>query len=127
MPDLVRKDRARVNGGELLRLLLADKRSPATKRAYAAQGEALLKYLRPRTVNVAMAGLAAVLRLPDRAPDLAIAREAAALGLAPTPLSLWYASKASARPGLLLGIATSPLRRIAASSDRLLQIIDRLT
>ena len=97
-----------------------------TKRAYAAQGEALLKYLRPRTVNVAMAGLAAVLRLPDRAPDLAIAKEAAALGLAPTPLSLWYASKASARPGLLLGIATSPLRRIAASSDRLLQIIDRL-
>ncbi|QOZ76839.1 PLP-dependent aminotransferase family protein [Bradyrhizobium sp. CCBAU 53351] len=98
-----------------------------TKRAYAAQGEALLKHLRPRTVNVAMAGLAAVLRLPDQAPDLAIAREAAALGLAPTPLSLWYASKASARPGLLLGIATSPLRRIAASSDRLLQIIDRLT
>lgn len=36
MSDLVRRDRARVNGGELLRLLLADKRSPATKRAYAA-------------------------------------------------------------------------------------------
>lgn len=36
MSDLVRKDRARVNGGELLKLLLADKRSPATKRAYAA-------------------------------------------------------------------------------------------
>ena len=98
-----------------------------TKRTYAAQGDALLKYLRPRTANLAIAGLAAVLRLPDRASDLAIAREAAPLGLAPTPLSLWYASKASARPGLLLGIATSPLRRIEVSCDRLLEIIDRLS
>lgn len=97
-----------------------------TKRVYAAQGDALLKYLRPRTANVAIAGLAAVLRLPEGAADLAIAREAAPLGLAPTPLSLWYASKGSARPGLLLGVATSPLKRIEASCDRLLQIIDRL-
>ncbi|WP_027575619.1 PLP-dependent aminotransferase family protein [Bradyrhizobium sp. WSM1743] len=97
-----------------------------TKRVYAAQGDALLKYLRPRTANVAIAGLAAVLRLPEGAPDLAIAREAAPLGLAPTPLSLWYAAKRSVRPGLLLGVATSPLKRIEASCDRLLQIIDRL-
>ncbi|MGT2500724.1 MocR-like pyridoxine biosynthesis transcription factor PdxR [Bradyrhizobium guangxiense] len=98
-----------------------------TKRAYAAQGDALLRYLRPRTANVAIAGLAAVLRLPDRASDVAIAREAAPLGLAPTPLSLWYASKATSRPGLLLGIATAPLKRIEMASDRLLEIIDRLT
>jgi len=97
-----------------------------TKRVYAAQGDALLKYLRPRTANVAIAGLAAVLRLPKGAADLAIAREAAPLGLAPTPLSLWYATKGSVRPGLLLGVATSPLKRIEASCDRLLQIIDRL-
>ncbi|MDA9422762.1 MULTISPECIES: MocR-like pyridoxine biosynthesis transcription factor PdxR [Bradyrhizobium] len=98
-----------------------------TKRAYAAQADGLLKYLRPRTANVAIAGLAAILRLPEGAPDLAIAREAAPLGLAPTPLSLWYASKGSVRPGLLLGVATSPHKRIEASCDRLLQIIDRLT
>jgi integrase/recombinase XerC len=36
MSELVRRERAAVNGGELLRLLLADKRSPSTKRAYAA-------------------------------------------------------------------------------------------
>jgi integrase/recombinase XerC len=36
MSELVRRERATVNGGELLRLLLADKRSAATKRAYAA-------------------------------------------------------------------------------------------
>lgn len=96
-----------------------------TKRVYAAQGEALLKLLRARTENVALAGLAAILRLPDGAPDLSIAREAASFGLAPTPLSLWYASKASARSGLLLGIATSPQKRIEASCERLFQIIDR--
>lgn len=96
-----------------------------TKRVYAAQGDALLKQLRTRTANVALAGLAAVLRLPDGAPDLAIAREAASFGLAPTPLSLWYASKASAQPGLLLGVATSPLKRIEASCEKLFQVISR--
>lgn len=34
--ELQRRDQARVNGNELVRLLLADKRSPATQRAYAA-------------------------------------------------------------------------------------------
>ncbi|WP_441236471.1 MocR-like pyridoxine biosynthesis transcription factor PdxR [Bradyrhizobium sp. 930_D9_N1_4] len=96
-----------------------------TKRVYAAQGDALFKQLHARTTNVTLAGLAAVLRLPDGAPDLAIAREAASFGLAPTPLSLWYASKASARPGLLLGIATSPQRKIEVSCGRLFQIISR--
>jgi GntR family transcriptional regulator/MocR family aminotransferase len=71
--------------------------------------------------------LAAILRLPDGAQDLAIARQTMSFGLAPTPLSLWYASAASARPGLLLGIATSPQKRIEAACDRLLQIIDDLT
>src|SRR2546423_1730025 len=36
MSNLARRDQARVTGAELLRLLLADKRSAATKRAYAA-------------------------------------------------------------------------------------------
>jgi len=98
-----------------------------TKRVYAAQADALLKYLRPRAADVELAGLAAVLRLPKRASDLAIAREAMSRGLAPTPLSLWYASKAWCRPGLLLGIATIPHKKIEAASDRLLQIIHDLT
>jgi GntR family transcriptional regulator/MocR family aminotransferase len=102
-----------------------------TKRVYAAQGDALLKQLATRasnvTKNVSIAGLAAVLRLPDGAPDLSIARETAAFGLGPTPLSSWYASAASTRSGLLLGIATSPLKRLEASCERLFEIIDRLT
>jgi GntR family transcriptional regulator/MocR family aminotransferase len=98
-----------------------------TKRAYAAQGDALLKCLRSRTKNVTIAGLAAVLHLPHGASDLSIAREAASFGLAPTPLSLWYASTASTQRGLLMGIATSPQKRIEASCERLFGIIDRFT
>ncbi|MBR0695320.1 PLP-dependent aminotransferase family protein [Bradyrhizobium lablabi] len=98
-----------------------------TKRSYAAQGDALLKYLRPRAKDVAIAGLAVLMRMPDGAPDLTIARETLSFGLAPAPLSLWHASTAPARSGLLLGIATSPLKRIEASCDRLFEIIDRLT
>lgn len=98
-----------------------------TKRVYAAQGDALLKCLRARSGNVTIGGLAAILRLPDGASDLSVVRETASFGLAPTPLSLWYASKASARSGLLLGIATSPPKRIEAACDRLFNIIDRLT
>ena len=96
-----------------------------TKRVYATQSEALLKSLRPRAKDTAIAGLAVLLRLPDGAPDVAIARETLPFGLAPTALSLWYASAATARPGLLLGIATSPQKSIEASCDRLIRIIDR--
>jgi GntR family transcriptional regulator / MocR family aminotransferase len=95
-----------------------------TKRVYAAQGDALLKHLRARGRNVTLAGLAAVLQLPDGAADVSIARHTASFGLAPTPLSLWYASQPSARPGLLLGIATSPLKKVEAGCDRLVGIID---
>ena len=98
-----------------------------TKRVYAAQRDALLKYLRPRVDDISIAGLAVLLRLPNGAPDRAIARETLSFGLAPAPLSLWSASTASVRSGLLLGIATSPHKRLAASCDRLSAIIDRLS
>ena len=97
-----------------------------TKRVYALQSDALLKCLRPRAKDIAIAGLAVLLRLPDGASDLSAARETLSFGLAPTPLSLWYASTTSARSGLLLGIATSPQKRIEESCDRLIRIIDRL-
>ncbi|MET3838916.1 PLP-dependent aminotransferase family protein [Bradyrhizobium sp. OAE829] len=102
-----------------------------TKRIYATQTDALLKCLRPHAKNnandIAVAGLAVLLRLPDGAPDLAIARETLSFGLAPTPLSLWCASTAPVRSGLLLGIATAPQKRLAASCERLYGIIDRFT
>jgi GntR family transcriptional regulator / MocR family aminotransferase len=97
-----------------------------TKRVYAAQRDALVKYLQPRARDIVVAGLAVLLRLPDGAPDHAIARETLSFGLAPAPLSLWHASPASARSGLLLGVATAPPRRLAASCERLFEVIERM-
>src|SRR5262249_35250330 len=98
-----------------------------TKRVYSTRRDALLECFRQsaKDIDIATAGLAALLRLPDGVPDLAIAREPLAFGLAPAPLSVWYASPASARSGLLLGIATSPQKHLARSCDRLLDVIDR--
>jgi GntR family transcriptional regulator/MocR family aminotransferase len=95
-----------------------------TKRLYAAQGEALLRCLRPRAKSVTIAGLAAILRLPEGVSDVAIAREAAAFGLAPTPLSIWYASPALAQSGLLLGVATAPQKSVEACCTQLLGLIE---
>jgi len=66
-----------------------------------------------------------LLRLPDAVSDLAVAREMAAFGLAPSPLSAWYGAPASAQSGLLLGIAASPLKHIAAASKRFCTVLDR--
>jgi GntR family transcriptional regulator/MocR family aminotransferase len=97
------------------------------KRIYATQQESLLKCLRPRAMDMTGAGLAVLLRLPDGVPDRSIARAALAFGLAPGPLSPWYASPGSARSGLLLGIATAPEKHVARSCDRLCGIIERFT
>lgn len=94
-----------------------------TKRVYSAQRDALLKCLPPNAGEAAVAGLAVLLRLPDGAPDVAVARETLAFGMAPAPLSVWYASPNSAKSGLLLGLATAPQRQLERSCDRLLGLI----
>jgi hypothetical protein len=81
---------------------------------------------RPRAKHSVVGGLAVVLRLSDGAPDVSIAKETLTFGLAPTPLSLWYASRVSAQSGLPLGIATASQKRLVAC-DRLDAIIDRFT
>lgn len=97
------------------------------KRLYTAQRDALLQCLERRAFETATAGLAVLLRLPDGAPDVSIAREMLAFGLGPAALSPWYAAPASARSGLLLGIATAPERSLVRSCDRLQQVIRRFT
>jgi len=96
-----------------------------TKRLCLAQRDELLKCLEPRTEDITILGLSALLRLPDDMPDLAVAREMQSFGLSPAPLSVWYGSTFPAQPGLLLGIPAAPLKHIAASCDRLCGIIDR--
>ena len=113
-----------------------------TKRVYSAQRDALLKYLRQRAndIDIATAGLAALLGLPDGVPDLAIARETLAFGLAPPhyrfgmrrrrqrdPVCCW----ASRRPrkSISRGPATVFLKSSIASDDdgngRLNRLTDR--
>ena len=98
-----------------------------TKRAYSARRDALLEclQLRVKATSVTAAGLAVLLRLPDGAPDTSIARETLAFGMAPAPLSSWYARPASGRSGFLLGIATVPNKHFAKSCERLCGIIER--
>ncbi|MGE3290328.1 MAG: PLP-dependent aminotransferase family protein [Geminicoccaceae bacterium] len=96
-------------------------------RLYSAPRAALLECLRARGREVEIAGLAAVLRLPQEVSDLAVAKELTGVGLTPAPLSPWYATTAAARSGLLLGIATAPREQLAAACDRLCEVVERFT
>ena len=98
-----------------------------TKRVYSAHRDALLKCLQVEASAVSVAGLTLLLRLPDGAPDLAMAREALPLGMSPAPLSAWYGSPDVAQSGLLLGLATAPERQLAGAWDRLSGIIRRFS
>jgi len=95
------------------------------KRLYIAQRDALCEHLRMRDTEWVKAGLAVLLRLPDGAPDATIAQEAMTFGMAPSPLSAWFATPSSALSGLLLGVATAPEAYLATSCRRLFEIIDR--
>jgi GntR family transcriptional regulator/MocR family aminotransferase len=95
------------------------------KRLYSAQHDALCEQLRRHDAEWVNAGLAVLLRLPDGAPDVQIAREAMTVGMAPSPLSAWFATPSWALPGLLLGVATAPESYVARSCRRLFEIIDR--
>lgn len=74
------------------------------KRLYAARLAALHLALGRDVILEPMAGPQARLGLPEGTDDVALARAAPELGIAPTPLSPWYADHRSRRPGLLLGV-----------------------
>jgi GntR family transcriptional regulator / MocR family aminotransferase len=95
------------------------------KRLYSTQRDALCAQLRIRDTEWINAGLTVLLRLPDGAPDVQIAREAHAMGMAPSPLSKWFATPSRARSGLLLGVATAPLPRVETSCRQLFELVDR--
>ena len=95
------------------------------KNLYSAQRNALLACLAERDFEVSTAGLAVLLHLPDGTPDMAIIKAMLPFGLAPAPLSPWYAQPDAAKSGLLLGIATSPQKHVARSCDRMEEVIHR--
>jgi GntR family transcriptional regulator / MocR family aminotransferase len=95
------------------------------KRLYVSQRDALCEQLRLRDAKWTKAGLAVLLRLPDGAADTGIARELLSVGMAPSPLSTWFANPSSGSSGLLLGVATAPEPYIASSCRQLFEIIDK--
>jgi GntR family transcriptional regulator/MocR family aminotransferase len=95
------------------------------KRAYSAHRDALLKCLQVEASEISVAGLGMLLRLPNGVSDVSIAREIFAFGMAPSPLSVWYAAPELAPSGLLLGLGTAPPRQFARSCDRLNGIMGR--
>jgi len=98
------------------------------KRLYRARRDALAARLRATVgegIEVhAASGLAVRLGLPEGVDDRALAAEAQAVGLAPVPLSLWYAEPPR-RSGLLLGVTNLVERRLASDCDRLLDLLPR--
>lgn len=95
------------------------------KRLYAARKEALLRSLDKvaggaAKVN-ATAGLAVVIELPQSASDVDIASRALPFGLAPSPLSPWYALP-SRRKGLLLCVTNINEDRVLADCKRVIEL-----
>jgi GntR family transcriptional regulator/MocR family aminotransferase len=94
------------------------------KRLYVAQRAALCEQLRMRDAEWINAGLAVLLRLPNGTSDVEIVRQARAIGIAPSPLSPWFAQSSPAVSGLLLGVATAPESQLVVACHRLFGIID---
>lgn len=107
--------------GHYLRHLRRSKRNYVLKRA--ALLETLGAAIEPDRLSTP--GLAVLLRLPNGVSDVAVAHAAMSLGLAPSPLSPWYASPERRQSGLLLGVATTPTRQLAAWCERLLSVVPR--
>src|SRR5215469_26086 len=95
------------------------------KRLYAARRESLLRCLEemaPNSIKVqATAGLAVVILLPKSASDVDIASRALEFGLAPRPMSAWYA-QSPRQQGLLLCVTNLSERRLPADCRRLLEL-----
>ena len=98
------------------------------KRLYVARADALREALRRHegdgVVVHPMGGLAIRMDLPEGADDRDIARRALAFGLAPVPLSDWYANGVM-RPGLLLSVTNVAPSRIVLDCERLFGLIRR--
>jgi GntR family transcriptional regulator/MocR family aminotransferase len=68
---------------------------------------------------VHIGGLAAVVRLPEGVSDVEVTRSALDLGMAPSPLSSWFAPGTPPESGLLLGIAPVSEHQIPGACERL--------
>ncbi len=93
------------------------------KRLYAERLATLHRALAADHPLETVAGPIALLRLPPDTDDLAMARRAPELGIAPSPLSPWFQHAATRTPGLLLSATNLRRNRIddaVAALQRLL-------
>jgi GntR family transcriptional regulator/MocR family aminotransferase len=95
------------------------------KRLYVARKEALLgsldKVAQGAVKVKTTAGLAVVIELPQSVSDVDIALRALSFGLAPSPLSAWYAQSAKQK-GLLLGVTNINEDRVLTDCRRLVEL-----
>ncbi|ASG24957.1 PLP-dependent aminotransferase family protein [Nitrospirillum viridazoti] len=95
------------------------------KRLYAARRATLLRALDGLLPVRATAGLSVVVSLPPGTNDIAIANQALAFGMAPVPLSPWYATDGNDQAGQLLGVTNLNGRHLAADCGRLAELVAR--
>lgn len=107
-----------LQGGHFLRHLRR------TKQIYVDRRNALMACLEAASATHMAAGLAVLLRLPPGVSDMKICRELSGHGLAPVPLSPWYAAPLPEHSGLLLGVANLKTESAASTCERLLAMID---
>jgi GntR family transcriptional regulator/MocR family aminotransferase len=94
------------------------------KRLYAQRRGATVASLRAMQIEYRATGLAVLLRLPAGTDDVAVSREARLHGLAPVPLSPWYAAPQAMHTGLLLNVANVREDEAAAQCARLMALVD---
>lgn len=94
------------------------------KALYRQRRDDLHARLDPSIAVDAFAGLAVVAHLPHGFDDVALAKRAPELGIAPCPLSVWYANPAEARPGLLLCVTNLRPQILDKACDALATLID---
>ena len=103
------------------------------KRLYAQRRNALLELMDGSPYARKMAGLSLLVKLPDDVDDVHIAEMAQRVGLAPAPLSPWFATRNSvtcslaprsnARKGLLLGVTNLTGQALEEGYGRLSELI----
>lgn len=93
------------------------------KKLYLARRDVMKTRFNDAAPVETMAGLAVLLRLPAGARDVDIAARAAALDMAPRPVSLWYARDDLRRSGLLLGVTNATGKHFDVSCTRLKRLI----
>lgn len=97
------------------------------KRLYAERLSELMQALIPHFPHVSRAALAVIIPLPAGTQDVRIAQAALSLGMAPSPLSVWYQDKNVDHCGLVLAVTNRPAEGFAASAARLKALTDSIS